>query len=163
MENLVGGVEDFINEVHLSFAHIAGAYTEQQDKEIVHLHLIRSHCDVKAKKFIRSLHERQRSKAADLIAALRSAFNTVDGVECREVRAHGAMLGLRQREGEPPAKYARRARRISNHINLKHDSLLAMKFHDGFRSRSLKRHLSIKDSACKTSFGLIYIYGNREV
>ena len=58
--------------------------------------------------------------------------------ESREVRAHGAMLELKQKKGELPAKYARRARRIADHIDPKHDNLMAIKFRDGFRSRSLK-------------------------
>lgn len=70
-------VEDFLDEVHHAFTHIADAYTEQKDKEISHLHLIKSHCDGRAKKFIRSLPERREAKAADLIAALGSAFGSV--------------------------------------------------------------------------------------
>ena len=73
-----------------------------------------------------------------------------------KVRAHRAMLELKQRRGELPAKYARRARRIADHIDPKHDNLMAIKFRDGFRSRSLKRHLSIRDDTGKTSFELIY-------
>ena len=66
------------------------------------------------------------------------------------------MLELKQRWDELPAKYARRARRIVDHIDPKHVNLLAIKFRDGFRSRSLKRHLSMRDDTGKTSFELIY-------
>ena len=66
------------------------------------------------------------------------------------------MIELKQRKGEFPAKYARRARRIADHIDPKHDNILAIKFRDGFRSKLLKRHLSISDATGKTSFELIY-------
>ena len=66
------------------------------------------------------------------------------------------MLELKQRRDELPAKYARRDRRIADHIDPKHDNLMAIKFRDGFRSRSLKRHLSVRDDTGKTSFELIY-------
>ena len=132
-------VGDFIDEVHLSFTHIADAYENEVDREAAHLHLIRSHCDGKAKEFIRSLPKRQKSKAVDLIAALRSAFNTAEEEERREVRAHGAMLELRQRKDEPSAKYARRVHRIADRIDPKYDSLLAIKFRDGFRRRDIFR------------------------
>ena len=55
-----------------------------------------------------------------------------------------------------PAKYACRARRIADHIDPKHDNPMAIKFRDGFRSRSLKRNLSIRDDTSKTSFELTY-------
>ena len=103
----------------------------------------------------RSLPERQKPKAVDLIAALRSAFNAAEE-ECREVRAHGAMLELRRRKDEPSAKYTRRAHRISDRIDPKYDSLLAIKLRDGFRSKSLKRHLSVRDVENKTTFEMIY-------
>ena len=48
-------VEDFIDEVHLSIAHMADSFTNQEAEEAVHLHLIRSHCDGRAKEFTRSL------------------------------------------------------------------------------------------------------------
>ena len=66
------------------------------------------------------------------------------------------MLELKQRRGELPAKYARRARLIADHTDPKHDNLMAIKFRDGFRSRSLKRHLFIRDATGKTFFELIY-------
>ena len=66
------------------------------------------------------------------------------------------MLELKQRRDELPAKYTRRARRIADHIDPKHDNLMAIKFRDGFKSRSLKRHLFIRDDTGKTSFELIY-------
>ena len=95
-------------------------------------------------KYIKSLPERKKTKAADLIAALKSAFDNADQEDGREVRAHGAMLELKQRRDELPAKYARRARRIADHIDPKYDNLMAIKFRDVSRSRSLKRHLSIR-------------------
>ena len=66
------------------------------------------------------------------------------------------MLELKLKKGELPAKYARRARRIADHIDPKHDNLMAIKFRDGFRSRSLKRHISIWNATGKNSFELIY-------
>ena len=51
-------MEYFLDEVHLAFTHIADAYTEEKDQESAHLHLIRSHCDGRAKKYIGSLPER---------------------------------------------------------------------------------------------------------
>ena len=71
-------VEDFLDEVHHAFIHVAGAYTEEKDQETAHLHLIKSHCDGRAKKYIRSLPERQRTNAVELIAALKSAFDNAD-------------------------------------------------------------------------------------
>lgn len=62
----------------------------------------------------------------------------------------------KQRKEEPPAKCARRAHRIADHIDPKYDNLPAIKFRDGFRSKSFKRHLSIKDPECKTTFKVIY-------
>ena len=123
--------------------------------EPAHLHLIESHCDGRAKKYIRSLPERQRTKAADLIAALKPAPNNADE-DSREVRAHGAMLELKQRRDELPAKHARRTHRIADYIDPKHGNLMAIKFRDGFRSKSLKRHLSVRDDTGKASFELIY-------
>ena len=91
-------VEDFLDEVHLAFTHIADAHTKQKDKETTRLHLIKSHCDDRAKKYIRSLPEGQRAKAADLISALKSAFDNADE-ESREARPHGAVLELKQKKG----------------------------------------------------------------
>ena len=107
-------------------------------------------------KFIRLLPERQRTNAAGLIAALKSTFDNANEEGSREVRAHGAMLELKQRRDELPAKYVRRARRIADHINPKFDNLMVIKFRDGLRSRSLKSHLSIRDSTGKSSVELIY-------
>ena len=121
-------VDDFISEVHLSFAHVKDAYAEDEDKEAAHIHLIKSHCAGKAGKFIRSLLARQKTSAADLIAALKSAFDSTVEDEAREVKAHRAMLELKQRKGEDPAKYARQARRISEHIDHKYDNLLTLQF-----------------------------------
>ena len=106
-------MEDFLDEVRLAFTHIADAYTEEKDQETAHIHLIKSHCDGRAKKYIRLLPKRKGTKAADLIAALKSAFDNADEDERREVRAHGAMLELKQRRDALPAKYARHARRIA--------------------------------------------------
>ena len=135
-------VDDFINEVHLSFAHVKDAYTEAEDKEAAHVHLIKSHCAGKAGKFVRSLPARQKSTAAALIAALRSAFDNTVEDETKEVKAHQAMLELKQKN-EDPAKHARRARRMSEHIDPKYDSLLTLKFRDWFKSRTLQMYLSI--------------------
>ena len=64
------------------------------------------------------------------------------------------MLELRQRKDEPSAKYARRVHRIADRIDPKYDSLLAIKVRDGFRSKSLKRHCSVRDVEDKTTFVL---------
>ena len=150
-------IDDFINEVHLSFAHVKGAYTEAEDKETAHVHLIESHCAGKAGKFVRSLPARQKSTAANLIAALRSAFDSTTEDETKGVRAHRAMLELKQKTGEDPAKYARRARRISKHIDPKYDSLLTLKFRDGFKSRTLQMYLPIdSESPEKFTFEAVY-------
>ena len=112
-------VDDYISEVHLSFAHVKDAYTEAEDKEAAHIHLIKSHCAGKAGKFIRSLPAKQKATVADLITALKSAFDSTVEDETREMKAQRAMLELKQRKGEDPAEYARRARRISEHIDPK--------------------------------------------
>ena len=49
---------NFIDEVHLSFTHIADAYENEVDREAAHLHLIRSHCDGKAKSYGRYLRDK---------------------------------------------------------------------------------------------------------
>ena len=149
-------VDGFLDEVHLAFTHTADAYTEKKDPKTAHLHLVKSHCDGRAKEYIRSPPKRQRTKAAEIIASLESASDEADEEDSREVRAHGAMLKRKWRRDKSPAKYARRARCIADHINPKHVNLMAIKFRDGFRSRSLKRHLSIRDDAGKTSFEKIY-------
>ena len=120
-------MDDFIREVHLSFTHIAGVHVEVEDKEpeATHPNLFKIHCAGKARKFIRSLPARKGATSTQLIASLRSAFRDV-GKE--EVRAYGAVLGLRQREGEDSARYSRRAQRIPEHVDPKHDQLLAIKF-----------------------------------
>ena len=64
-----------------------------------------SHCAVEAGKFTRSLPARQKTTVADLIAALKSAFDTAVEDETREAKSHRAMLELSQRNGEGPAKY----------------------------------------------------------
>ena len=67
------------------------------------------------------------------------------------------MLELKQRKGEDPAKYARRARRISENIDPKYDHLLTLKFRDGFRSKTLQMHLSIDSEAPeKFTFETVY-------
>ena len=90
-------MEDFLDEIHLSFTRVADAYAEPKDKETAHLHLIKSHCDGRAEKIFGSLPERQKTKAADLIAVLKSTFNNANEVESREARAHGVME-LKQRK-----------------------------------------------------------------
>ena len=139
--------DDFIIEVHLLYTHIADVHAEQKGKEAAHLHLIKSHCDARAKKFVRSLPERQKATAADLVAAPESTLKSADEEESREIQAHRAMLELEQRKEEILATYARRARRVADHIDTKHDYLFAIKFRDGFRSKSLRRRLSICDAA----------------
>ena len=133
-------VEDLIKEVHLSSTHIAYAYAEAKDKEGTQMH-----CPGKVKKFICSLPERRRATPAELIASLRSAFKDPDEEGSREVRTYGE---LKRRKGKTPAKYSHRAQSISEPM---HDQLLAIKFRKGFRSESLKRHLSVWDAAGKTS------------
>ena len=118
--------------------------------------LIYSHCGGREKKFIWSLPERQKAKAADLIAALKSTFNDASEEESREARAHGTMTGLKRRKGEIAAKYARRARRIADHIDPKHDNLLEIIFRDSFKSKWIRRHLLVRDAVGKTSFEVIY-------
>ena len=67
------------------------------------------------------------------------------------------MLGLKQKNGEGPAKYARRARRISEHIDPTYDSLLALKFQDGFKCRRLQVYLSIdSESPARFAFEVVY-------
>ena len=67
------------------------------------------------------------------------------------------MLELKQKNGEDPAKYARRARRISEHIDPKYDSLLTLKFRDGFKGRTLQIYLSIdSESPEKFTFEVVY-------
>ena len=119
------------------FAHEGGAYTEAEDEGAAHIHLIKSHCADKAGKFVPSL---QKATAADLIPALKSDFYCTAEDESREVKAQRAGLELKQK-GEDPAKYARRARRISRHIDPKYDSLLTIKFRDGFKSKTLQIYL----------------------
>ena len=88
-------MEDFLDEVHLAFTHIADAYIEEKDQETSRLHPIKSHCDSRAKKYIRSQPERQRTNAADLIATLKSAVDNADEEDSREGRARRAMLELK--------------------------------------------------------------------
>lgn len=126
---------------------------------MAHLHLLRSHCAGKAKKCIQSLPTRQRSTGADLIAALRSAFDNANEEETRDAQAHRAMLELDQRKGEAPPKYARRAYRISEHIDPRFDHFLTLKYLDGVRSRSLQRHLALDgrtEAAGKPTFDTTY-------
>ena len=56
--------------------------------------------------------------------------------------------GVKAEKGKDPAKYFYRAQSISAP---KHVQLLAIEFRKGFRSESLKRHLSVWDAAGKTS------------
>ena len=121
------------------------------------MHLIKSHCAGKAARLIRTLPARQKATAANLIAALKSAFDDVVEEDAREVQAHRALLELEQRKGEDATKYARRARRISEHIDPKYDHLLTLKFRDGFRSKTLQMYLSVdSESPEKFTFGQVY-------
>ena len=72
------------------------------------------------------------------------------------MKAYGAMLELKQRKEGILAMYARRARRVAEHIGTGRSCLFAIKFLDGFGGGSLRRRLSICDAAGKTSFELVY-------
>ena len=86
-----------------------------------------------------------------------SAFDNTVEDETQEVRFQRAMLELKQKTGEDPAKYTRRARRISEHIDPKYDNLLAQKFRDRFKSRTLQMYLSIdSESPEKFTFEAVY-------
>ena len=150
-------IDDFLCEIRLSFAHIKDAYTDDEDKEAAHIQLIKSNCSGKAARYIRSLPSKQKTTAANLISALKSAFDNTSEEDAREVEAHRAMLELKQKKGEDPAKYARRARRIAEYIDPKYNHLLTLKFRDGFQSRTMQMHLSAdSDAPDKFTFETVY-------
>ena len=45
-------MDDSIKEAHHSFAHVTGLYGREEDKEITHPHLYKTHCARKEKRFL---------------------------------------------------------------------------------------------------------------